>query len=140
IDLGQAFLGLYEDESVHPVGDMHAHRCRGAVVDVESRVFDCEGEHRGVSGCRHGGLSTATWAGHGMQVDVVRELVIGMVVQMELDKVAFAYTDELTGYGATERPEGVLDARSDLFDELLDFHVYDHLGGVFTGDGRRDFG
>jgi hypothetical protein len=43
-------------------------------------------------------------------VDVVRHLRIGVVVEVELDRVALANADEAAGHGAAEGPEGVGDA------------------------------
>lgn len=49
VHLGQAFGRLDQDQAVHPVGDMHADRCGGAVVDIDALVEGLEGELRFVA-------------------------------------------------------------------------------------------
>ena len=46
IDRRQALRRLDEDQAVHAVGDVHAHRRRGAVIDVQALVQRLERELR----------------------------------------------------------------------------------------------
>ena len=73
-----------------------------------------------------------------MQVDVVRHLVVGVIVEMHLDLVALADADELAGHMAAEGPEGVADAVGEPPFELPHFEMHDDLRRVVAMDRRRD--
>jgi hypothetical protein len=78
--------------------------------------------------------------GHAVQVDVVRHLVAGIVLQVELHGVALANPDEAARRGAAEGPERVADAFGDLLFLFDDLEVDDHLGRVAAVDRRRHIG
>ena len=73
----------------------------------------------------------------GVQVDVVRHLVVGMIVEMQLDLVALADADELARHLAAEGPEGIADAVGEPAFDSLHFEMHDHLGRVVAMDRRR---
>ena len=73
-----------------------------------------------------------------MQVDVVRHLVVGVIVEMHLDLVALADADELAGHMAAEGPEGIAHAVGEPPFELPHFEMHDDLGRVVAMDRRRD--
>jgi hypothetical protein len=70
----------------------------------------------------------AARTGDAVQVDVVRHLAAGMVLEMELDRVALAHADEAAGHRAAEGPERVLHALGDLTFDFLHFELDDDLG------------
>ena len=78
------------------------------MVNEEPRVERFEGELRAAtwSGERRGRATTGT--GHGVQIDVMRQLRGRVIVEVKLDDIAFANTDEGTGDRATECPEGII--------------------------------
>ena len=73
-----------------------------------------------------------------VQVDVVRILVVGVVVEVELHLVALADADELAGHMTAEGPEGVAHAVGEPSFDFLDLEMHDDLGRVVTGYRRRD--
>ena len=76
----------------------------------------------------------AAGPGDAVQVDVVRHLAVGMVLEMELDRVALAHADEAAGHRAAEGPERVLHAFGDLAcSTSLHFELDDDLGRVRCG-------
>ena len=76
----------------------------------------------------------------GVQIDIMRHLVGGMIVEMHLDQIALAHADEFAGNLAAESPEGIADAIGQPAFDFLDFEMDDHLGRVFPRDGRRNRG
>ena len=72
-----------------------------------------------------------------MQVDIVRILVVGMIVEMHLDEVALADADELARNMAAESPEGVADPIGEPPFELPHFEMDHDLGRVVAMDRRR---
>ncbi|MCY1533091.1 hypothetical protein D9M68_684000 [compost metagenome] len=66
VNLGHALFGLDQDHAVHAIGHMHAHRCRGAVIDIQPGSQCLEGEHRLVARGDQGLLGTATRTTDGM--------------------------------------------------------------------------
>ena len=128
VDLRQAFGRLDQDHAVHAVGDVHADRRGGAVVDVDAFVERLEGELRLVAGRGEARRGAAAGAGDAVQVDIVRHLAARVVLQVELDRVALAHPDEAARHGAAEGPEGVVHAFGDRHFLLDDFEVDDHLG------------
>ena len=72
-----------------------------------------------------------------MQIDIVRHLVVGMIVEMEFDEIAFADADEFAGDAATEGPESVIDAVGEAPAQFAYFQVNDDFGGVIAMDRRR---
>src|SRR5262245_55862716 len=65
---------------------------------------------------------------HGVQVDVVRHLVVLVVLEIELDGVTLAHANELAGHGAAEGPERVANALGDLHLDLAHLEVDADLG------------
>ena len=43
-----------------------------------------------------------------MQINVVRHLAAGMVLQVKFDSVALAHTDKVPRHGTAECPEGIV--------------------------------
>ena len=76
----------------------------------------------------------------GVQIDVMRHLVVGMVVEMHLDQIALAHADEFAGNLAAEGPERIADAIGQPAFDFLDLEMDDHLGRVLARDGRRNVG
>src|SRR5690606_28839136 len=109
----------------------------GAVVDIQAGVERLEGELRTLARRRERGAGAATRTGDAVQVDVVRHLRIGVVVQVELHRVALAHADEAAGHGAAEGPEGVGDALGDLHVDLADLELDLDLGRVVAVGRRR---
>ncbi len=75
-----------------------------------------------------------------MQVDIVRILVVGMIVEMHLDLVALADTDELAGHMAAEGPERVADAVGEPTFQLSHFQMDDNFRRMIAMDGGRNVG
>ena len=108
------------------------------MVDEQSGVERLEREHRAVAGRGERGRRAAARTIHRVQIDVVRVLVVGMIVEMELDFVALADADELAGHVAAESPEGVTHAVGKPPLELADLQMDDDLGRVIAMDRRRN--
>src|SRR5207248_7689786 len=62
-----------------------------------------------------------------VQVYVVGHLVVGMVPEMKLHRIALTNPDETSGYGAAERPEGISHSLRDLLFDLADLELHDDL-------------
>ena len=75
-----------------------------------------------------------------MQVDVVRHLAVGMILEMELDRVALAHADEAARHRAAESPERVSDAVGDRLVDFDHFELDDDLGRLFAIGRRRHHG
>ena len=73
-----------------------------------------------------------------MQVDVVRHLVVGVVLQVELDRVALAHADELAGHLAAEGPERVVDAVGDRHLDFLHLELDDDFRRLRARHRGRD--
>jgi hypothetical protein len=67
-----------------PLATCMRHRRGGAVVDVQAGVERLERELRLVARRRERAGRAAARAGDGVQVDVVRHLVVGVVLEVEL--------------------------------------------------------
>ena len=63
VDRRQAYGRLDQDHTVHAVGQVHADRRRGAVIDVDAFVQGLEGELRIVAARREAGRGAAAGAG-----------------------------------------------------------------------------
>ena len=137
VHLRQALLRLDQDQTVHAVADVHGHRGRGAVIDIEAGVQGLEREHRAVTGSRERGRRTAAGPGDRVQIDVVGHLVVGVVVEVELDEVALADADELARDLAAKGPERVANTVGDRHLDFRDLETDDHLRRVLPGDRRR---
>ncbi len=130
VDLGHALLGLDQDQSVHAVGQVHAGRRRDAVIQVEAGAYGAPGERGAVTGRHERSLATAAGPGRGVKIDVVRDRVVGMILEARFDQVAFAHANELPGRVIAKRPVGIADAVGDLPGVLLHLDFEQHLGGV----------
>src|SRR5581483_10360924 len=75
-----------------------------------------------------------------MQIDVVRHLVVGMILQMKFHDVALANANEAARDRASEGPEGVTDALGNLLLDLAYLQFHDDLGRLFAISGGRDVG
>ena len=73
-----------------------------------------------------------------MQVDVVRHLVVGVIVEMHLDLVALADANELARHMPAERPERIADAVGKPPFELPDFQMHHDLRRMLPVDRRRN--
>jgi len=62
-----------------------------------------------------------------MQIYVVWHLVVRMVPEMKLDRVALADADETAGHRAPESPEGVTNPFRDFLLHFADFELDDDL-------------
>ena len=133
----QAFGRLDEDQAVHAVGDVHADRRGGAVIDVQALVQRLERELRLVARRREARGRAAAGSGDAVQVDVVRHLAARVILEMELDRVALAHADEAAGHGAAESPERVRHAVGDLLVDFDHFEFDDDLGRLLAIGGRR---
>ena len=102
VDLRQRLLRLHVDEPVHAVGDVHADRRGGAVVDVQAGVERLEAETADVAGRGETGGGATAGPGHPVQVDVVRHLAVRHVAQVELHRVALAHADEAARHGGAK--------------------------------------
>ena len=54
-------------------------------------------------------------------------LLVGMILEVELDRVALAHADEAAGHGAAEGPERVGHALGDLLVDLVHLEIDDDL-------------
>ena len=97
VDLCQPFLRLDQDQAIHAIGDMHGDRRRGAVIDEKARIDRLERKDRAMAGRSQRCGGAAAGAVDGVQVDIVRHLVVGMIFQMHFDQVALAHPDEFAG-------------------------------------------
>src|SRR5690606_15919510 len=97
----------------------------------ELRFVAGRGEARGRAAAR---------TGDAVQVDVVRHLRFGRVLQVELHRVALANADEAAGHGAAEGPERVVDAFGDRHLLLDDFEFHDDLGRIVSTGRWRNLG
>ena len=138
IDLRQSFRRLDQDQSIHAVGDVHADRRRRAVVDEQAVIEGLEGEPGFMARCGEARCRATARAGHAVQVDVVRHLRIGMVLQVELDRVALANADEAARDRATKGPERVARAFRDFHFEFTHLELDDDLGRRGATGGRRN--
>src|SRR5690606_33275203 len=116
VDWFEAFLGFDDDQAVHTVGDVHADRRGGAVVDVHAGVEGGEREGGLLSRGDERGFCAAALAAYRVQVDVVRHHAVRPVLQREGDVIAFADAHHRAGDAAAEGPEAVLDAVGQLHD------------------------
>ena len=138
VDLRQAFLRLDEDHPVHAVADMHGDRRGRAMIDEETRIERLEREHRTVARRGQRRRRAAARAVDRVQVDVVRILVVGMIVEMKLDLVAFADADEFARHMAAESPECVAHAVGKPPFDFPDLQMHDDLGRMIALDRRRN--
>ena len=120
-----------------PLATCIADRRRGAVVDVDARVQRAEGELRLVARRGEGAGRAAARAGHGVQVDVVRHRVVGMVHQVQLDEVA--RRTRIIGPGTLPpKVQNVYCAPSAISaTSSLHLDLHDDLRGVVAADRRR---
>ena len=139
IDLRQSFRRLNQNEAIHAVRDVHADRRGRAVVDVETLIQRLEGELRLMPRRREARRGAAAGTCHAVQVDVVRHLARGMILQMELDGVALAHANEAARHGAAERPERVLHAFGNFEVDLFHFEIDDDFRGIVAVRRRRHF-
>ena len=84
----QATCRLDENQAIHSIGHMLTHRCSRAVIDIEPWVERLEGELRLMAGRRITAGGSASGTSHGMEVDVVWKSAVGMIHEMELDRIA----------------------------------------------------
>ena len=140
VHFGQAAFGLNQNQTVHTVGNVHAHRRGGAVVDIQAGLQCFEAERSNVAGSGKGGFGTTAGTGYRVEVHIVRNGRVGTVGKLHFYGIAVAYTDHRTGNAAVEGPVFVLDAVSHFHDFFLNFHFHHHFGGMVTLDGRRRFG
>src|SRR6476620_2800103 len=101
---------LDQDQSVHAIGAVLPDRRRRAVIYVEPGVDRLERELRTTAGCGVAAGSSAAWGGHRMEVDVMREPAVGMVHEVEFDRIALSHSNEFSGNFSAKGPEAVLDA------------------------------
>src|SRR3954466_12233943 len=87
------------------------------------------------SGERRGGA--AARACHTMQVDIMRHLSRGMVVQVEFHQISLTNPDEASRDRAAERPKEILHPVRKLLDHFADLQRNNDLGGVFARDWGR---
>ena len=134
----QAADGLDEDEAIHAIRHMHAHRGGGAVIDIQAGVQRLERKHGGVTWCREGGCGPATRSGHGMKVDVVRHLAVRAIHEVKLHLIVLSDSDEFARHAAAEGPERVVHAISHALHQFDDFELDGDLRGMITRDGWRN--
>ena len=79
----------------------------------------------------------AAGPGDAVQIDVVRHLAAGVILEMELDRVALAHADEAAGNRAAECPERVGDAFGNRLFDFDHFEFDDHLRGLLAIGRRR---
>ena len=136
IDLGQALLRFDQDQSVHTIGDMHDDWRGRAMIDEQTGVQRLEREHGAVARRGQRARCAATGAVDRMQVDVVRILVVGVIVEMHLDLVALAHPDELARHVAAKCPERVPHAVGKPPFQLPNLEMHDDLGRMVAVDRR----
>ena len=105
---GQAFFRLHHNQPIHAIGDVMRDHWGGAVVHVQAGVGGLERELRAVAGRGERRRRAAARAGDRVQVDVVRHLVVGVVVEVELDRVPLPHPHEASGDVAAVGPEHVV--------------------------------
>ena len=113
------------------------HRRGRAMINVKPWIQRLERKHRGVSRRGEGRRRAATRSADRVQVNVVRHLAVGIIMQMKFYEVAFADADETAGNIAAKRPEHILDAIGEPLGKLLDFEVDDDARRVFARNRRR---
>ena len=67
----------------------------------------------------------------------MRHFTGGVIIEMKLDHVAFAYADKTAGYVATEGPEGIVYAITQTPDFLYRLEMNDDLRRMIAIDWRR---
>src|SRR6185312_11278413 len=134
IHLRHALRRLYQDQSVHPIGNVHTDRGGRAVIDVDTLVESLEAEHRFMSWRREARGRPTTRSGHPVEIDVVRHLRARMVAH----GITLPDADEAARDGAAERPESVIDALGDRLLELAYFELDDHAGRIVAMNGWRN--
>jgi hypothetical protein len=72
-----------------------------------------------------------------VQIDIMRHLVIGIVVQVEFDCVPFPNANEISRHIAAKGPEWILDTIRKAFGDLFYFQVYHDIRRVAPRDRRR---
>ncbi len=65
-----------------------------------------------------------------MQIDIVRHSRIGMILQMELDRIPLSYSNEAARYCSAEGPECISYALGDFHIEFANFHIDDNFRRV----------
>ena len=110
------------------------------MIHVQSLVQRLESELGAMARRREARGGTAARARDAMQVDVVRHLAGGVVLEMKLHRVALAHANEAAGHGSAESPERVLHAFGDLALDLLHFELDDDLGRCAAPRRRRNVG
>ena len=106
----QSARGFHQHQPIHAVRDVHAHRRCRTVIHVDALMQRLERELRFMPGSGEARGRTAAGTDDAVQIDVVRHLVVRMVLQMKLHRVALPYADEATRHGAAEGPERVAHA------------------------------
>src|SRR6476661_6920487 len=137
VDRSQTSGRLNENQAIHPIGHVLTHRRGCAVIDIEPRIQRLERELSLMARRRVTAGGSSSGPSDRMQVDVVWKSTVGMIHEMELDRIAFAHTDKLSGHLTPECPEVVLDSLGDGQIHFRDFKLNDDLGGLTSLDGWR---
>ena len=140
VHFGQAFFGFNQNQAIHTVGDMHAHRRSRAVVNIQTRLQCFKAEYAGMTRGSERSRRAAARAGCGVEVNIVRHSGIRAVGEMHFHLVAFAHADKRTGHIAVERPVFVVHAVCHFHYFFLHFDVHFHASCVVAVDSRGNFG
>ena len=124
----QAFLRQHRDGAVHAVHHVpRNHRAaRSAVIHEGARLGGLPAHLHLLTRLDVGQIASTQRARGGMEVDVVHQLVLGQVLQRQLDVVTLVNDDHRARNRAVEGERPHEDARLNLdfllFDEHLDLH------------------
>ena len=128
----QTFLRFHEDETIHAVRHMHAHRCSRAVIDIQTGIQRLERKLRFVPRRSERRSSAAARSGHRVKIDVVRHLRARMIFEVKLHHVALTNADEKSGDLAAKRPKQIVHAIRHALHDFFHFEVHAHLRRVFA--------
>ena len=127
VDRSQTSCRLDENQAIHPIGHMLTYRSCRAVIDIEAGIEGLKGELRLMAGRRIAAGRSASGAGHGVKVDVVRKSAVRMIHEMKLHRVALTHANKLSRHLAAKGPEGILDSLGDGEIHLRDLQFHDEL-------------
>src|SRR5262245_59839793 len=88
--------------------------------------------------CRIAARSSAARTGDCVQIDVMRKPAVGMIHEVELNRIILTYPNELAGNLSSEGPKRVLDSLGDRHVHFTDLQFDDDFAGLSPGNARRN--
>ena len=134
----QAAFGQHGNGTVHAMHHVPGNHgaARSAVVHEGAGLGGLPAHHHFLAGLHVGQLASAQSAGGSVEVNVVNQLVLGHVLERQLNIVAFVHDDHRAGHGAIESKSPHEHARLDFNFFFLNRHFHLHHargGGRFEG-------